>query len=158
MSSNSRTQYFSCSIKGCTKIFRAVTNFYPPQNGLGFYLFFLDGTHRIKSTQPFAPVHTMMTKCWTDAYRWRKDASNRVRIRAADNIYAVVRRHVGGHLNDARASSLIDKFLNFSFLTYDEYTHLTNNVCILREDESRPELYNCTCMANAKEFMCKHSV
>ena len=100
----------------------------------------------------------MATKCWTDAYRWRKDASNQVRIRAADNINVVVRRHVGGHLNDARASSLIDKFLNFSFLTYDEYTHLSNNVCILREDESRPELYNYTCMANAKEFTCKHSV
>ena len=108
--------------------------------------------------KPFAPVHTMTTKCWTDAYRWSKDASNQVRIRAADNIYVVVRKHVGGHLTDARASSLIDKFLNFSFLTYDEYTHLTKNVCILREDESRPELYNCTCIANAEEFTCKHSV
>ena len=42
VSSNSRTQYFSCSIKGCTKIFRAVTNFYPPQNGLGFDLFMME--------------------------------------------------------------------------------------------------------------------
>ena len=110
--------------------------------------------HQLKD---YRLLFTMTTKCWTDAYRWSKDASNQVRIRAADNIYVVVRRHVGGHLNDARASSLIDKFLNFSFLTYDEYTHLTKNVCILREDESRPELYNCTCIANAKEFACKHS-
>ena len=65
--------------------------------------------------KPFALVHSMTTKCWTEAYRWSKDASNQVRIRAADKIYVVVRRHVGGHLNDARASSLIDKFLNFSF-------------------------------------------
>ena len=42
VSSNSRTQYFSCSIKGCTKIFRAVTNFYPPQNGLGFDVFMIE--------------------------------------------------------------------------------------------------------------------
>ena len=42
VSSNSRTQYLSCRIKGCTKIFRAVTNFYPPQNGLGFVVFMIE--------------------------------------------------------------------------------------------------------------------
>ena len=42
VSSNSRTQYFSCSIKGCTKIFRAVTNFYPSENGLGFDVFMIE--------------------------------------------------------------------------------------------------------------------
>ena len=42
VSSDSRTQYFSCSIKGCTKIFRAVTNFYPPENGLGFDVFMIE--------------------------------------------------------------------------------------------------------------------
>ena len=32
------------------------------------------------------------------------------------------------------------------------------NVFILRHDVTRPELYNCTCARNAKEFTCAHSL
>ena len=40
VSSDSRTHYYSCSIKGCTKEFRR--NFYPPQNGLGFDVYMIE--------------------------------------------------------------------------------------------------------------------
>ena len=48
VSSDSRTHYLSCSIKGCTKEFRAVKNFRPPPDGFGFDMFM---TEHIESSQ-----------------------------------------------------------------------------------------------------------
>ena len=60
VSSDSRTHYFSRSIKGCTKEFRAVTNFYPPQNGLGFDVFMIE---HIESNQHNHDAAEVVERC-----------------------------------------------------------------------------------------------
>ena len=70
----------------------------------------------------------------------------------------MVHANVPGDLNDERAANIINQFLNFNFETYDAYTTAAYNVCILREDLTRNERYNCTCHVNAKQFSCIHSV
>jgi hypothetical protein len=42
--------------------------------------------------------------------------------------------------------------------TYDEYTSMHADISTLRSDPTRPELYNCTCANNAKNFPCAHSL
>ena len=47
---------------------------------------------------------------------------------------------------------------NEVFESFDDYTSITNNVCILTADQTRQEGYTCTCKQNAKEFACIHSL
>lgn len=42
--------------------------------------------------------------------------------------------------------------------TFDDFTNMYYNVCILTEDVTRPELFSCTCSTNAKELTCVHSL
>ena len=105
---------------------------------------------------PFARVKTMKTKDWVDSYRWTKCKEKQIRLSGA--VYVVIHKGVNGNLTDAKASSLVDKFTNFTFATFDEFTTLTYNCCILRVDMNRTEGYDCTCHQNAKEFSCIHSV
>jgi hypothetical protein len=90
-----------------------------------------------------------------ESYRWSKDGS--IQKRNIHDVYVTVTEN-NDHLTDDRAQRFITMFSDFSFASYDEYTSVSNNVSILRRDDTRQEGYNCTCHQNAKEFFCVHSL
>ena len=104
---------------------------------------------------PFTTVHTITTNDWVEAYRWEKDISNQVRV-VGEN-YVCVREN-REHLTDAKAASFVTAFTDFTFVSFDNYASVSNNVCILRPDLTRQEKFNCTCHQNAKEFTCIHAI
>lgn len=106
----------------------------------------------------FAPSHTFTTKDWTQAHAWNTDRRKQIRFLPLLNVYVAVAPGARGDLNDARANAYVDIFTHCSWATYDEYTSMFYHVSILRSDPTRPELYNCTCAHNAKEFTCIHSL
>ena len=65
---------------------------------------------------------------------------------------------IDGDLTRAKAETFVTKFMDFQFESFDYYTSITNNVCILTVDQTRQEGYTCTCRQNAKESACIHSL
>ena len=61
-------------------------------------------------------------------------------------------------LTHNRAVAFITMFNESSWNSYDEITSSYVNVTIITVDDSRPEGYKCSCMANRKEFTCCHSL
>jgi hypothetical protein len=104
----------------------------------------------------FAIFHTNVVKDYTEAFRWTKDRA--VQCRVVNGVYVAVNNEIDGHLTDAIASAFITQFTNFSFGTMNEFTKTFHNVCVIREDPTRGEGYNCTCRINAKEHICIHSL
>lgn len=104
---------------------------------------------------PFTTKHTITTGNWVESFRWSKDRE--VQKRIVGEIYVIVTENID-HLTDSRAQRYITMFTDFTFASFDEYTSVSSNVCILRRDGTRQEGYNCTCHQNAKEFFCVHSL
>lgn len=104
----------------------------------------------------FQEDHTLITKDYTDAYAWINN--NRKQIRYVDRKYVGTSAGTKGDLTDDRARTIIEKFDTCSWSTFDEYTTMMHNVCVLSEDDTRQEGYNCTCAVNAKTFTCQHSL
>jgi hypothetical protein len=103
----------------------------------------------------FATKHAITTGNWVASYRWSKDES--IQKHNFDDVYVTVTEN-NDHLTDNRAKRYITMFTDFSFASYDEYTSVSNNVSILRRDDTRQAGYNCTCRQNAKDFFCVHSL
>ena len=103
----------------------------------------------------FATRHTFTTKDWTQAHAWTSSTRKQIRFLPQLNVFVAAEPGVRGDLNDRRADAYVDTFTTCSWATYDEYTTMYNNISILRSDPTRPELYNCTCASNAKEFTCQ---
>ena len=106
----------------------------------------------------FARNHTFKTKEWTQAHTWKVSTSKQIRYLPQLDIYVAVAPGVKGDLTDQKASFYATTFTECSRPTYDEYTTMFRNVFILRSDTARPEMFNCTCAVNAKEFTCTHSL
>jgi hypothetical protein len=87
-----------------------------------------------------------------ESYRWSKDGS--IQKRNIHDVFVNVTEN-NDHLTDHRAQRFITIFSDFSFASYDEYTSVSNNVSILRRDDTRQEGYNCTCHQNANEFFLR---
>jgi hypothetical protein len=75
-----------------------------------------------------------------------------------DGIYVALSSHATGDLTDERARVIIKRFEDCSFSSFNDYTLNFFSAFILREDDTRPEGYNCTCSINAKTFKCEHSL
>ena len=106
----------------------------------------------------FASSHTFTTNDWTSANSWKNNTSKQIRFLPLLNIYVAVDAGARGHLTDVKANSYVTTFAECAWDTFDEYTSMFFNVCILHPDETRPEMYDCTCSANAKQFTCVHSL
>jgi hypothetical protein len=107
---------------------------------------------------PFASVHTHNNAEFALAYAWTKDTKKQLRFIEAHNSYVTVVSSASGDLTDAKALRLLEKFVNVSWTSFNEFTATFHHVHILDSDNSRPEGYNCTCRKNAKEFTCVHSL
>ena len=103
----------------------------------------------------FTTVHTIVTKDWVEAWRWEKDSSNQVRL--VGEIFVCVRENKE-HLTDLKVESLVTAFTELNFVLFDNYASVSNNVCVLRPDLTRQEMFNCTCKQNVKEFTCIHAI
>ena len=106
----------------------------------------------------FAEEHTFTTKDWTLAHAWKVNSSKQIRFIPQLNAYVAVAPGIKGDLTDSKALAYVATFTDCSWATFDDYTAMFFNVFILRYDNTRPELYNCTCARNAKEFTCAHSL
>ena len=106
----------------------------------------------------FANAHTFTTKDWTQGHAWRVNPSKQIRFVPQSGVYVAVAPGVQGHLTDERAVQYVRTFSEGSWATFDDFTKMYYNVCILTEDVTRPELFSCTCSTNAKEFTCVHSL
>lgn len=106
----------------------------------------------------FAKQHTFTTKDWTEAHSWKVSTSKQIRFLPALDVYVAVKPGLRGDLTDAKAMSYVTAFTECNWATYDEFTTMFTSVFILRVDHTRPELFTCTCAANAKEFTCCHSL
>ena len=106
----------------------------------------------------FARSHTFTTSDWTSANAWRRCPSKQIRFIPLLNVFVAAAPKVRGDLTDARANAYVTKFNDCSWATFDEYTTMYFNISILHHDITRPEMYSCTCSANAKEFTCIHSL
>lgn len=106
----------------------------------------------------FAKTHTFTTKDWTTGHAWKVNGSKQIRFVPEFNVYVAVAPGVQGDLTDQRAKAYVRTFTDGSWVTFDDFTKTFFNVCILREDVTRPEMFNCTCSKNAKEFTCVHSL
>lgn len=106
----------------------------------------------------FAHQHTRTTNDWTCANSWVNNTSKQIRYLPYLNAYVATAPGVRGDLTDARAHSYVIAFQDCNWDTYDQYTSMSHNVSILHHDVSRPEQFNCTCSANAKQFTCVHSL
>ena len=103
----------------------------------------------------FAKSHT---SDWTEANAWKKSTSKQIRFLPRLNVFVAIAAGVKGDLNDEKANAYALKFREGAWDTFDEFTSMYFNVCILYHDMSRPEEYGCTCSTNAKEFTCVHSL
>ena len=106
----------------------------------------------------FAEEHTFSTKDWTLAHAWKVNSSKQIRFIPHLNVYVAVAPGIKGDLTDTKALAYVATYTDCSWDTFDDYTAMFFNVFILRHDPTRPELYNCTCARNAKEFTCAHSL
>lgn len=106
----------------------------------------------------FANQHTFTTKDWTVAHAWKVSTAKQIRYVPQQNVYVAVAPGARGDLTDAKARVYVSTFTDCSWATFDEYSTMYFNVYILHADPTRPELYNCTCARNAKEFTCAHSL
>ena len=106
----------------------------------------------------FANSHTFTTNDWTSANSWKNNTSKQIRFLPLLNVYVAVDAGARGHLTDVKATAYATTFAECAWDTFDEYTSMFFNVCILHHDETRPEMYDCTCTANAKKFTCVHSL
>ena len=106
---------------------------------------------------PFATAHTFTNTEFIEAWRWSKDKNKQTWI-THDLVYVCVNKGVDGDLTRAKAENFVTKFMDFQFESFDDYTSITNNVCILTVDQTRQEGCTCTCKQNAKEFACIHSL
>ena len=106
----------------------------------------------------FAKSHTFTTGEWTAANAWKKNTSKQIRFVPRLNVYVAIAAGVKGDLTDEKAHAYAVKFRDGAWCTFDEFTSMYFNVCILYHDLTRPEEYGCTCSKNAKEFTCVHSI
>lgn len=106
----------------------------------------------------FATTHTFTTKDWTQGHAWRVNPSKQIRFVPQSGVYVAVAPGVQGHLTDERAVQYVRTFSDGSWANFDDFTKMYYHVCILTEDNTRPEMYSCTCSTNAKEFTCVHSL
>ena len=114
------------------------------------------------STNPnyvkFAVTHSFTSNDWTAAHEWKMNSKKQVRLLPTLNVYVAVSSATEGHLTESRALTLAATFNESSWLTFDAYTTMYFNACILRVDYSRPEGFNCSCMDNRRTFTCRHSL
>ena len=106
----------------------------------------------------FAASHTFETADWTIAHAWRTDKMKQIRLVQDGQVYVTLSATAAGHLTHDRAVQLINTFTDSTWNTFDAFTTMFYNVSILRIDETRPEGYRCSCIANCKEFTCCHSL
>ena len=103
----------------------------------------------------FAKSHTFTTGEWTAANAWKKNTSKQIRFVPRLNVYVAIAAGVKGDLTDEKAHAYAVKFRDGAWGTFDEFTSMYFNVCILYHDLTE---YGCTCSKNAKEFTCVHSI
>lgn len=106
----------------------------------------------------FARQHTFTTKEWTQAHTWKVSTAKQIRYIPHRDIFVAVAPGIRGDLTDEKANLYATTYTECSWTTYDRYTTMFHNVFILQSDTTRPEMYNCTCAVNAKEFTCTHSL
>jgi hypothetical protein len=106
----------------------------------------------------FALQHSFTTLDWKKAHAWRSDLKKQIRYIPDRQTYVTLSAESIGVLTHNRAVALINTFNESSWDSYDVFTSNYANVTILTRDNSRPEGYVCSCMANRKEFTCCHSL
>ena len=104
----------------------------------------------------FADTVEISNSLYELTYDYRRLSTKQIRIRG--DVYVSTESCYKDVLTDVSADKLIDEFQTFSFTSFDRYAATTNAVSIQRPDPTRTEKYWCTCVKNAKEFKCKHSV
>lgn len=106
----------------------------------------------------FATTHTFKTADWTAAHAWRTDNKKQIRFVPDAQVYVTLSSYATGHLTQDRAVTLINTFTDSTWNTFDAFTSMFHNASILRADQTRPEGFRCSCVANCKEFTCHHSL
>ena len=79
-----------------------------------------------------------------------------IRLVQDGQVYVTLSATAAGHLTHDRAVQLINTFTDSTWNTFDAFTTMFYNVSILSIDETRPEGYRFSCIANCKEFTCCH--
>jgi hypothetical protein len=59
---------------------------------------------------------------------------------------------------EEKAVKLIQKFSEFTFSNFNEYKTTMASVALVTKDATKAEKFSCTCVTNAKEFKCIHSL
>ena len=114
------------------------------------------------STNPnyvkFAIAHSFSSKDWSAAHEWKMNTMKQVKLLPTLNMYVTLSSATEGHLTEARATALLTTFNASSWLTFDAFTTMYFNACILRVDNTRPDGFNCSCMDHRETFTCRHSL